>query len=121
MLRNCSELSSLVSGVKPRTSIQVPKGDLSLYLSSIEDSILDQGYLNIILKLKSGIILGIPVEEFRKSPVVASGQQRLPELNASCIMGILLDQGKVHAQHWDGFNTCFDATTFEVIRQVYTK
>lgn len=121
MLSLSNDLRQIVARANPKTIIITPDGELCHFLSSIEDDLLEKGYLNIILRKRSGEVLGIAINSFQASNLVVSGQEKMAKLNASCIMDISLSDGIIHTQHWDGFDTLIDLKTLEVVEQIFTK
>ena len=114
------DLTRLVDGVEPREVLNIPKGELSVYRVNVANTMLDRGFLNMVLRDNSGRCYGFPIAEFENTPVTIINQERMTQLNASRIVGVVLEDGLVYAQHWEGFNTTFDPETMEVLGQKFT-
>ena len=116
------DLTRLVDGVEPSEVLSIPKGDLCLYKSvadTIADTMLDRGFLNMILRDHSGRRYGFSIAEFENTPVTVVNQEGLEKLNASCIIGVFFINGLVGTQHWECFLTTFDPETMEVLGQKF--
>ena len=113
------DLTRLVDGVEPSEVLSIPKGDLCVYESNVAYAMLGRGFLNMILRDHSGRRYGFSIAEFENTPVTVVNQEGLEKLNASRMAGVVLRDGVVHVQHWEGFLTTFDPETMEVLGQKF--
>ncbi len=121
MLHLSNELSTMLRKAKIRASVDTHGGSICLYAGKEADKLRFAGYLNLVFWDRMKGAYGLSISDFENAAVPILGQEKMRKLNSSEIVGLEMRDGRLLAQHWDGFRTEFGQSLSEVVGQSFTK
>ena len=121
MLCLSNEVVEMLKSHKPKQNISIASGFIVLYCGEGANLLMNSGFLNFVFISDKDKYYAHKISEFISTPIKIKNQEKMKNLDSSFIVGIEIDNGKISAQHWNGFNTMFHLESLEVLSQKFTK